>query len=147
MRLKIIAGNLAVVVLLGLAAYLFVSTQLRSQLLGRLENKLGSDRELFERSFRLSALEFLDLVTARASERQVRDVFAGLDLNSRRTRAYEAAEATAAWLDPRSGAGTERRLAPARRLDRATGKEATANGGRADPRRDRIGPGCAGRRL
>jgi hypothetical protein len=104
MRLKIIAGNLAVVVLLGLAAYLFVSTQLRSQLLGRLENKLGSDRELFERSFRLSALEFLDLVTARASERQVRDVFAGLDLNSRRTRAYEAAEATAAWLaDPARG--------------------------------------------
>jgi hypothetical protein len=104
MRLKIIAGNLAVVILLGLSAYLFVSGRLTSDVLSRLEGKIGSDRELFERSFRLSALEFLDLVSARAGERQVRDVFAGLDENSRRTRAYEAAEATAGWLsDPARG--------------------------------------------
>src|SRR5262245_51750651 len=104
MRLKIIAGNLAVVILLGLSAYLFVSGRLSSDVLGRLDAKIGSDRELFERSFRLSALEFLDLVSERAAERQVRDVFGGLDENSRRTRAYEAAEATAAWLsDPARG--------------------------------------------
>jgi len=104
MRLKIIAGNLAVVLLLGLSAYLFVSGQLSSDVLGRLEGKISSDRELFERSFRLSALEFLDLVTARAAERQMRDVFGGLDQNTRRTRAYDAAEATAAWLsDPARG--------------------------------------------
>jgi hypothetical protein len=104
MRLKIIAGNLAVVLLLGLAAFLVVGGQLRSSLLGRLDNKLGTDRELFERSFRLSALEFLELVTQRATERQVRDVFGGLDQDSRRTRAFEAAEATAAWLaDPARG--------------------------------------------
>ncbi len=104
MRLKIIAGNLAVVLLLGLSAWLFVGGQLRSNLLARLDNKLASDRELFERSFRLSALEFLDLVTQRASQRQVRDVFGGLDQDSRRTRAYDAAEATAAWLaDPARG--------------------------------------------
>lgn len=104
MRLKIIAGNLALVVLLGLAAYSFVGGQLRADLLGRLEGKIGSDRELFERSFRLSALEFVDLVSARAAERQVRDVFGGLDVDSRRTRAYDAAEATAAWLaDPARG--------------------------------------------
>jgi hypothetical protein len=71
---------------------------------GRLAGKLGSDRELFDRSFRLSALEFVDLVTQRASERQMRDIFGGLDQDSRRTRAYEAAEATAAWLaDPARG--------------------------------------------
>ena len=58
MRLKIIAGNLAVVLLLGLAAYVFVEGQLRSDLLGALDGKLSSDRELFSRSFRLSALEF-----------------------------------------------------------------------------------------
>ncbi|MFI5307431.1 MAG: MXAN_5187 C-terminal domain-containing protein [Polyangiales bacterium] len=104
MRLKIIAGNLAVVLVLGLGAFLFVGDQLRTTLLGRLEGKLGSDRELFERSFRLSALEFVDLVTQRASERQMRDVFGGLDQDSRRTRAYEAAEGTAAWLaDPARG--------------------------------------------
>src|SRR5262245_35545244 len=98
MRLKIIAGNLALVVLLGLAAYAFVGGQLRADLLGRLEGRIGSDRELFDRSFRLSALEFVDLVSARAAERQMRDVFGGLDVDSRRTRAYEAAESTAAWL-------------------------------------------------
>lgn len=104
MRLKIIAGNLAVVVLLGLASYLYVGGQLRGDLLSRLEGKIGSDRELFERSFRLSAIEFLDLVSARAAQRQVRDVFGGLDVDSRRTRAYDAAEATATWLaDPARG--------------------------------------------
>lgn len=104
MRLKIIAGNLAVVVLLGMAAYLFVAGHLRTDLLSRLDNKIGTDKELFERSFRLSALEFLELVTRRASERQVRDVFGGLDVDSRRTRAYDVAEATAAWLsDPARG--------------------------------------------
>jgi hypothetical protein len=104
MRLKIIAGNLAIVLLLGLSAYAFVEGKLRNDLLSRADGKLSSDLELFSRSFRLSALEFLDLVTQRASERQLRDVFSGLDLVSRRTRAYEAAEATAAWLaDPARG--------------------------------------------
>ena len=42
MRLKIIAGNLAVVVLLGLAAYLFVGEPARSDLLGRAR---GQDRQ------------------------------------------------------------------------------------------------------
>ena len=104
MRLKIIGGNLAVVVLLGVAAYLVVSGQLRTELLERVDAKIGSDRTLFERSFRLSALEFVDLVTTRAADRQMRDVFAGLDVKSRRTRAYEAAETTAGWIaDPARG--------------------------------------------
>src|SRR5688572_22924781 len=104
MRLKIIAGNLAVVMLLGIAAYMFVSGRLSQELLGRLDAKISSDRVLFERSFRLSALDFLDLVAARAAERQVRDVFGGLDVNSRRTRAFEVAEATSGWLaDPARG--------------------------------------------
>jgi hypothetical protein len=104
MRLKIIAGNLAVVVLLGLAAFIIVGGQLRGELLKRLDNNIGNDRELFERSFRLSALEFVDLVNTRAGEPQLRDVFGGLDLESKRKRAFEAAESTAAWLsDPARG--------------------------------------------
>jgi hypothetical protein len=104
MRLEIIAGNLAVVLLLGLSAYAFVEGQLRNDILVRADAKLSSDLELFSRSFRLSALEFVELVTQRAGERQLRDVFAGLDVVSRRTRAYDAAEATAAWLaDPARG--------------------------------------------
>ena len=104
MRLKIVAGNLAVVVLLGLVAYLTVSGQLRAQRTNELESAIDNDRLLFDRSFRLSALEFEDFVASRAATRQMLDIFGGLDLDSRRTRAYEAAEATHAWLgDPARG--------------------------------------------
>ncbi|HEX7477996.1 MAG TPA: MXAN_5187 C-terminal domain-containing protein [Polyangiales bacterium] len=98
MRLKIIAGNLGVVVLLGLVAYFTVSSQLRAQLSNELESDIDNQRVLFDRSFRLSALEFVDLVAGRAATRQMRDIFGGLDLDSRRTRAYEAAEAAHAWF-------------------------------------------------
>ncbi len=105
MRLKIIAGNLAVVILLGVAAYLVVGSQLRGELLRRIDGQMANDRELFERSFRLSALEFTELVTLRANERPLQDVFGGLDLASRRTRAYEAADSAHAWFaDPARGA-------------------------------------------
>jgi hypothetical protein len=107
MRLKIVAGNLAVVVLLGLVAYLTVSGQLRTHATNELEGAIDNDRVLFDRSYRLSALEFEDFVSARAATRQMQDIFGGLDLDSRRTRAYEAAEATHAWLsDPARGRGT-----------------------------------------
>lgn len=104
MRLKIIAGSLAVVVLMGLAGYVTVRGQLRAELGRRLEDRIGKDRELAERSFRLAAMEFTELVARRAEERPLRDVFGGLDLASRRTRAYEAADATHAWFaDPARG--------------------------------------------
>jgi hypothetical protein len=104
MRLKIVAGNLAVVVLLGLVAYATVSNQLRTARVNELELAIGNDRVMFERSLLLAALVFEDAVTGRAAQRQMRDIFAGLDLDSRRTRAYEAAEATHAWLgDPARG--------------------------------------------
>ena len=104
MRLKIIAGNLAIVILLGLASFSVVRGQLEASLVAGLEARVASDREVVERMLRLAALEFIDLVTQRATERQLRDVFAGLDETSRRTRAYEAAESTAVWLtDPARG--------------------------------------------
>jgi hypothetical protein len=108
MRLKIVAGNLAVVVLLGLIAYVTVSGQLRTQRTNELESAIDNDRQLFDRSVRLSALEFQNFVEARAATRQMQDIFGGLDLDSRRTRAFEAAEATHAWFgDPaRGGRGT-----------------------------------------
>jgi methyl-accepting chemotaxis protein len=104
MRLKIVAGNLAVVVLLGLVAYFTVSSQVRNAAVNRLESDLDNGRLLFDRSFRLSTLEFEARVAERANTRQLRDVFGGLDLDSRRTRAFEAAEATHAWFgDPARG--------------------------------------------
>ena len=104
MRLKIVAGNLAVVVLLGLISYFTVSGQLRTQRTNELEAAIDNDRQLFDRSIRLSSLEFEAFVATRAAQRQMTDIFAGLDLDSRRTRAFEAAEATHAWLgDPARG--------------------------------------------
>lgn len=104
MRLKIVAGNLAVVVLSGLIAYVTITSQLRNARTNELESVIDSDRQLFERSFRLSSLEFEAFVAGRAAQRQMTDIFGGLDLDSRRTRAYEAAEATRAWLgDPARG--------------------------------------------
>lgn len=104
MRLKIIAGNLAVVILLGVASYVMISGQLRSELGGRLDSGLSNQKTLLERSYKLSAEEFKELVSERASMDQLRAVFSGLDETSRRTRAYEAAEATQAWLaDPARG--------------------------------------------
>lgn len=104
MRLKIIVGNLAVVVLLGTAGYLIVADQLRTGLAAKLDKNISNDRTLLERSYRLSAIEFLGLVETRAAMPSLRDVFGGLDESSRRTRAYDAAEATHAWLsDPARG--------------------------------------------
>jgi methyl-accepting chemotaxis protein len=104
MRLKIVAGNLAVVVLLGLAAYFTVSSQIRNLRVNELDASIDNGRVLFERSYRLSTLEFEARVAERAGTRQMRDIFGGLDLDSRRTRAYEAAEATFAWFsDPARG--------------------------------------------
>jgi hypothetical protein len=104
MRLKIVAGNLAVVVLLGLAAYFTVSSQIRNLRLNEIDASVDNSRILFDRSYRLSTLEFEARVAERASARQMRDIFGGLDLDSRRTRAYEAAEATFAWFaDPARG--------------------------------------------
>jgi hypothetical protein len=104
MRLKIVAGNLAVVLLLGLAAYFTVSSQVRNLRANELDASIDSSRILFDRSYRLSTLEFEARVSERAGTRQMRDIFGGLDLDSRRTRAYEAAEATFAWFaDPARG--------------------------------------------
>lgn len=104
MRLKIVAGNLAVVVLSGLIAYVTITSQLRTARTNDLESVIDSDRQLFDRSYRLSSLEFESFVAGRAAQRQMTDIFAGLDLDSRRTRAYEAAEASRAWLgDPARG--------------------------------------------
>ncbi|HKU39432.1 MAG TPA: MXAN_5187 C-terminal domain-containing protein [Polyangiales bacterium] len=104
MRLKIVAGNLAVVVLLGLVAYFTVSNQVRNLLSNQLDSDIDNSRVLFDRSFRLSTLEFESRVAERAATRQLRDIFSGLDLDSRRTRAYDAAEATHGWFgDPARG--------------------------------------------
>src|SRR5262249_27313327 len=104
MRLKIIAGNLVAVLLLGLVSYAVVSSDLRQELSGKVRAQIGNDQALLERSLRLTALEFVSLVKKRASDADVRSVFAALDESGRRTRAFDAAERSSTWFgDPARG--------------------------------------------
>lgn len=101
MRLKIIAGNLVAVLLLGLISFFVVRSQLTSSLEARVDATIANDAQVIERSWRLSGIEFTSLVSDRAATREARDVFAALDEDQRRTRGYEAAERLGAWFgDP-----------------------------------------------
>jgi len=101
MRLKIIAGNLVAVLLLGLVAYAVVGSDLRHEVGARLSAQIGNDQVLLDRSLQLSAVEFVNRVKQRAGDSDVRAVFAALDEEGRRTRAYEAAERSSGWFsDP-----------------------------------------------
>jgi hypothetical protein len=104
MRLKIIAGNLVAVLLLGLVSYAVVGSDLRQELSGKVLAQIGNDQALLERSLRLTALEFADLVKQRAGNDDIRGVFGALDEEGRRTRAFEAAERSSTWFgDPARG--------------------------------------------
>jgi hypothetical protein len=105
MRLKIIAGNLVAVLLLGLVSYMLVGADLEKVLSNRVRAQIGNDQVLIDRSLRLTALEFVNLVKSRASDGDVKAVFGALDEEGRRTRAFEAAERSSAWFgDPARGA-------------------------------------------
>jgi hypothetical protein len=104
MRLKIIAGNLVAVLLLGLVAYAVVGSDLRQEVSAKMLAQIGNDQVLLDRSLQLSALDFVNRVKQRASESDMRAVFAALDEEGRRTRAYEAAERSSTFFsDPARG--------------------------------------------
>jgi len=104
MRLKIIAGNLVAVLLLGLVSYFLVGSDLEQQLSNRVRTQIVNDQALLDRSLRLLALEFVSQVKQRATDPDVALVFTALDDEGRRTRAFEAAERSSAWLgDPARG--------------------------------------------
>lgn len=106
MRLKIIAGNVIAVLLVGLGGYLYVKSHLETTLGDQLDSQIDNDRVLFERSWRLSALEFVEQVRQRASSDEVKGAFRALDENSRRRAAYDRAENVATWFqDPARGRG------------------------------------------
>jgi hypothetical protein len=92
------------VLLLGLVSYVVVGSDLRTHLAKEVQAQIGNDQVLLERSLRLTALELVDLVKARAATADVRSVFTALDEQGRRTRAFDAAERSAAWFgDPARG--------------------------------------------
>ncbi len=104
MRLKIIAGNLVAVLLLGLLSYVVVGSDLELALADRVTQQIGNDQALLDRSLRLLSLDFVDQVKRRATDGDVKLVFTALDDEGRRTRAFDAAERSSAWLgDPARG--------------------------------------------
>ncbi len=104
MRLKIIAGNLIVVLIVGLTAWWVVRSQLSEGLTQRVDDRIDNDRQLFERSWRMSGLEFVGNVQNRANQNGARNVFHALDEQGRRSRAHETSNTIAAWLgDPARG--------------------------------------------
>jgi len=106
MRLKLIAGNLVIVLLVGLGSYLVVRTQLRSELSRELEDRIGDDSELFARSWRADGARLAEGVGNRATSNSVRNVFTALGEANRRRRAYEAAQDVSKWFkDPARGRG------------------------------------------
>ncbi len=110
MRMKIVAGNLITVLIVGLVSYVMVKGSVEGEFLGEVDSRISSDFRLLDRSFRLSALDLAELVAHQADQRPMEDVFlASLDETSRRTRAYEAADRVASWLqDPaRRGAAPD----------------------------------------
>ena len=106
MRLKIIAGNLIAVLLVGLGSYLYVKGQLEQGLGETLDAQIDEDLQLLQRSWRLSALEFVEQVRDRAESRETRTLFNALNQETRRRSAFDRAEGIAAWFqDPARGRG------------------------------------------
>jgi hypothetical protein len=104
MRLKIIAGNVVAVLIVGVAVYFFVHGQLQTGLASGFEESVQHDAVLFARSWELAGRQFLDRVADQAKSERVIDSFAGLDDGSRRARAHQTCNAIATWFgDPARG--------------------------------------------
>ena len=104
MRLKLIAGNLAIVLLVGVGSYLVVHTQLRAELSRQLEEGIGDDSELFARSWRADGARLAEGVSNRASSNSVQNAFTASGEDKRRRRAFDAAQDVSKWFqDPARG--------------------------------------------
>ena len=104
MRLKLIAGNLVIVLLVGLGSYLVVRTQLRAELVRELKDGIGDDSELFARSWRAGGSRLADGVSKRAASKAVQYAFAASGEANRRRRAFDAAQDVSSWFeDPARG--------------------------------------------
>ncbi len=108
MRLKLIAGNVVVVLLVGLAAYLVVRNSLHDELASDLQESIESDSELLSRSWRLAGTELAADVAERASSTAVRKAFSGGDEGRRRRRAFDAAQAVSTWFQDQGQGRRER---------------------------------------
>lgn len=105
MRLKIILGNLLIVLGVGLSSYFLIRNVLIEEATNEVSSRIGDEATQLERSWRLSVMDFVDYVRDRAEEPTVRTSL-GSSGSSRRTRVHEAANEIADWFsDPARGRG------------------------------------------
>ncbi len=105
MRLKIIAGNLIVVLLVGLISFFVVRSQVQAGVANAIAQRIANDQTLFDRSWRLGAIEFVDDVRDQAQTRDVQATFSALDPSSRRQNAFNAVGGVARWFQDPSRRG------------------------------------------
>mgnify|MGYP000914645628 CR=1 FL=1 len=106
MRLKIIAGNLVTLLVVGIVGFFLVKSQLTQGLAAQVDSEVTADQGQVNRLLRLSALEFVEQVEDRAITAPVTSVFGALDEDGRRRRAFDAATGVAAWFqDPQRNHG------------------------------------------
>lgn len=104
MRTKIIAGNLLTLLVVGLAAYAMVKTNVETAFASEVDTRITTDYQLLSRSIALYGRELVALVEQQAATRGVQDVFGALDEHGRRQRAFEASQRASTWLgDPARG--------------------------------------------
>ncbi len=105
MRLKMIAGHVIVVLLIGAGGYWVVKRQIASGLADQINHRISNDAELLSRSWRLAGTEFAAQALDRAGTSDVRQaLLSAVGEQQRRTRAFEAAQSISAWFqDPARG--------------------------------------------
>lgn len=103
MRTKIIAGNLAAVLVVGAISYAVVSLQVRQTLVQEVESQIANDRSLLESWWRFSSLEFEQQASARAAEQETVEVFTALNETAQRGRAYDRANQISTWFGANAG--------------------------------------------
>lgn len=91
MRLKIIAGNVVAILMVGLLSWVLVSGQIQALFVAEVDQQIANDHRLFGQRWRLQGYEFLEQAVNLAAESQTRDVFTALDEDRQRTRAFERA--------------------------------------------------------
>ncbi len=104
MRLKIIVGNVIVLLLLCIGVFVVVRTGLDDDREERLDASAELAGPLMERSFGFSALELVEAVRDRSETASVRGVFTAIDPERRRARGLSAANDVIRWFhDPARG--------------------------------------------
>ena len=98
MRLKLMAGNMVVLLLVGLASYLLVKGQLDGKLAAEIDGRINADAQLLSQSLTLAGTELTQYVQNRAQTSGVRQALVAVGEKEQRQRAHSAAQDVAAWF-------------------------------------------------